>query len=347
MRRTLQISLLMAGALAPAIGVLGASGATSNTGLGIRLGEVPANLASDPRAQEYIIDHVAPGTTIKRRIVVTDDTDQSLQVALYTGPARIQNGLFDPLAPGATSDLTRWSSVAPNQLNLQARQEAPAEVTIAVPSNAADGERYGVVWASLPPSAPPGGGVAVVNRVGVRIYLSVGNGPAPLVDFKIDSLQARRLPNGQPEVWAQVHNTGGRALDMTGSLILQNGPGGTTAGPFPAKLGTTLGIGQTEPVTVLLDPKLPAGPWDAVITLQSDEVSHKAEARIVFPTAPNSVARPVTAKSLDKQRAILLPLALGLLLLVILGGLFWFFFIWRRRKDEDEEQRQARMAARR
>jgi hypothetical protein len=120
-------------------------------------------------------------------------------------------------------------------------------------------------------SAPiDGGGVIQVSRVGIRLYLSVGPGGPPAANFTIDSLKARRSPDGRPLVVAMVHNTGGRALDMNGPLQLLAGPGGLSAGPFPATLGVTLAIGDTEPVTIPLDKQLPAGPWNAQITLHSD-----------------------------------------------------------------------------
>jgi hypothetical protein len=80
-----------------------------------------------------------------------------------------------------------------------------------------------------------------------------------------------------------VHNTGGRALDMSGTLRISAGPGGLKAGPFPASLGTTLAIGDTEPVTILLDKQLPAGPWKARVDLHSGLVQRHAQATITFP----------------------------------------------------------------
>jgi hypothetical protein len=77
---------------------------------------------------------------------------------------------------------------------------------------------------------------------------------------------------------------------MNGTLRLLAGPGGLTGGPFPAALGTTLGVGDTEPVAIVLDKRLPAGPWDARITLRSglltrsessDHVSAAGESRPV------------------------------------------------------------------
>jgi hypothetical protein len=90
-------------------------------------------------------------------------------------------------------------------------------------------------------------------------------------------------------VVAAVHNTGGRALDMNGSMELRNGPGGLNAGPFPASLGITLPIGATEPVTIALDKALPNGPWDARITLRSGLLEETATANLTFPGPGSSV----------------------------------------------------------
>ena len=86
---------------------------------------------------------------------------------------------------------------------------------------------------------------------------------------------------------ATVHNTGGRALDMNGTLRLLDGPGGLSAGPFPAALGTTLGIGDTEPVTVVLDSSCPLvrGTPDHVEQRAADRSAH---AGITFPATGTS-----------------------------------------------------------
>ena len=101
----------------------------------------------------------------------------------------------------------------------------------------------------------------------------------------IDWLTAERSPEGRPTVVAAVHNTGGRALDLSGTLQLSAGPAGSSAGPFPADLGTTVAVGDTEPVTIVLDQSLPAGPWDAEITLRSGLLANSAQATITFPVA--------------------------------------------------------------
>lgn len=270
--------------------------AASSGGLSIRLVEAPTALRNDPRAHIYIIDHVSAGTVLHRKIEVRDTSNQPLSASLYVGGASISNGAFTPADKGAPSEIGSWSTVNPTGVSLQPQQSAQAEVTITVPKGTPDGERYGVIWAELPSTGS--GPVKAVNRVGVRIYLSVGLGGSPKYDFAIDELQARRAKDGTPIVSASVRNTGGRALDMSGQLSLTDGPGGLSAGPFPATLGTTLGIGQTEPVTIALSKAITNGPWKATLSLTSDLVRHTATAEITFP-APGQSSAPVKAKPAD------------------------------------------------
>ncbi|MBK5306409.1 MAG: peptidase [Frankiaceae bacterium] len=316
--------LLVAGALAPATVAFAADGPG---GVSISLAEAPTSRRADPRASIYIIDHVKPGTTITRKLLVTDKSTGPLNVALYSSAASIRDGEFFPAAGHEPNELSTWTTVSTPTISLQAGASQPITTTIAVPAKASAGERYGVVWAEIASSATTG--VKQVNRVGIRIYLSVGPGGEPPSDFTVDTLQANRLPDGTPVVYALVHNTGGRALDMSGSMRLTNGPGGLSAGPFTAKLGTTLGIKDTEPVTVLLDKALPAGPWLARIDLQSGLTKRAATATLTFPdagAAPAVTAAPVTlTQSASKNGLPLLPILgtaggiglVGLLALVV------------------------------
>jgi hypothetical protein len=252
--------------------------------LGVQLLDVPVAEAADPRARLYIVDHVNPGTVIHRRIEVSNTTASTMPVVLYPAAATIGNGLFVGAAGHTPNDLSTWTSVNPGASEVPVGGHVTAIVTIAVPRDASPGEQYGVVWAETRSTPPAGGGITEVSRVGVRIYLSVGRGGPPPSKFTIESLTARRTPNGQPMIVATVHNSGGLALDMYGTLQLSAGPGGLRAGPFRANLGVTLGIGDTEPVTIVLDKRLPAGPWDALVTLHSGLITNRAQATITFPT---------------------------------------------------------------
>jgi hypothetical protein len=340
--RRLLASLAVAGAfVAPAIPAYSAagpaaSGSNKHPGLGIQLLEAPTSLADDPRAHIYIIDHLAPGTVIHRKVQVNNGTSDPLDISLYAAGSEIKNGLWSPLSGHQQDELSQWTTVEPSSLHLNPGESAVVQSTISVPADASAGERYAVVWAES--QIPGTGPVHEVARVGVRVYLSVGQGGGPPTDFRIDSLSAARTKDGRPEVLAQVHNVGGRAIDLSGSLKLTDGPGALTAGPFPAKLGTTLAPGQSEPVTVILDKSLPAGPWTARIGLQSDLIKRAAKATITFPSGDGVVGPPVKAVPvpLTKNRHVLVPLAILLIVLAAIALLLW---LWRRRRrDEDDDQ---------
>ena len=327
--------LAVAGAIAPATGALGQTSQPAQPQIGIRLLEAPVSLQNDPRAQVYIIDHVAPGATFSRKVAVSSTADSPVQVQLYSGSATINGGSFNGEPVGQTNDLSTWITVSPSSVTIPPHGEVTATVTIAVPQNASSGERYAVVWAQ-PPESTGNGGISVINRVGIRVYLSVGTGAAPPIDFTINSLTAARNASGIPYVTAQVHNTGGRALDLTGTLALTNGPGGTSAGPFPAKLGTTLGIGQTEPVTIPLARNIPSGPWLATITLTSDQVTHAAAATITFPTVAGETSAPVLAVAVHHRNASFWAAAVIAVIVLAAVGLL-ILLLWRRRKEDDED----------
>ena len=94
--------------------------------------------------------------------------------------------------------------------------------TIVVPALASAGERYGVIWAEVR-SGNASTGIVTVNRVGIRVYLSVGEGGAPPSSCVIRTLAGARAGDGAPVVEALVANTGGRALDLRSGLITGSG----------------------------------------------------------------------------------------------------------------------------
>jgi hypothetical protein len=277
-------------------------------GIGVQLLEVPLAEAEDPRARIYIIDHLHPGTTIHRRIEISNTTSSTVHIVAYPAAATISQGAFVGAAAHTPNELSTWTSVLPGAFEVAPDGHAIATVTIAVPRNAPGGEQYGVVWAETRSPAPAGGGITQISRVGIRLYLSIGPGGAPASDFTIESLTGQRSADGQPELVASVHNTGGRALDMSGTLQLSAGPGGLSAGPFAANLGTTLAIGATEPITIMLDKQIPDGPWHALVTLRSGLLQRSAQATISFPATRTS-----------RSPYLIVIIVVGLVLLLLMG----------------------------
>jgi hypothetical protein len=265
-------------------------------GIGLRLVEAPVAAKDDPRARIYIVDHLAPGAVIERRVEVSNSTTSDHQIALYSSAATIEDGVFVGAEGNTANDLSRWTTVTPGTVDIAGGDKLTAVVKVTVPDDAAPGEQYGVVWAEAR-SDPAAGGVIQVSRVGIRLYVSVGSGAPPAPDFTVEALTPARSSEGEPMVTATVRNTGGRALDVTGTLMMSNGPGGLSAGPFPAELNTTLTVGDTKNIAITLDERLPAGPWDAVVALESGVTERRGEATITFPEAGEAAAVATTTDS--------------------------------------------------
>ena len=92
-------------------------------------------------------------------------------------------------------------------------------------------------------------------RVGIRIYLAVGPGGVPPTAFTISAITGHRTRPGGPVIAAEVPNAGGRAVDLDGTPRLTGGPGGTSAGPYPAHRVVTIAPGQSSRVSFLPGPQ--------------------------------------------------------------------------------------------
>ncbi|HEV7887076.1 MAG TPA: DUF1735 domain-containing protein, partial [Acidimicrobiales bacterium] len=275
----------------------------------------------------YIIDHVPAGTTFSRGIEVSNGTDRDATIALYPAAATLQNGEFVPASGKTGNELSKWITIEPASLAIPKGGKATAKVTVAVPGDAIPGERYAVALAELPP--PPGQGlVGLASRVGIRVYLSVGPGNEPPTDFDLKTFEPIST-DGKPGVSIHSCNTGGRAIDLGGSIKLAGGPGGISAGPFDSTQPATVSPGDCQDLKILLDPKLPRGPWNATAALRSGTREKTATATITFPN-PGEKAKPVPAKTAGAKGSPFLPVAAALILATGLAA----FALSRRRRRE-------------
>lgn len=301
----------------------------------VRLVDVPASLVNDTRARHYIIDNLQPGAIIRRHVEVKNTSDEPAGVVLYPGSASIKHGSFIGTLGRRRTELTSWTSLGRTRLEVPAHSTASTSVTIRVSKDAAPGERYGVVWAQM--SGVHGPGVALVNRAGVRVYLSVGGHNPPPTKFGVDTMTAERDGAGRAIVRARVHNTGGRALDLGGTLNLTKVTGSINAGPYPVQLGTTLAPGQSESVTVPVTDQVANGPWKATLHLNSGLYEETYSARITFPDHAGH-APPARAHAVADGRSLAFyGGAAGL----VLAGAILPVMVLRRRKNARTGHRES------
>jgi hypothetical protein len=280
---------------------------------GIRLADMPLDEADNPRAYRYIIDHLNPGTTIHRRVQVANLTPLAARITLYPDAAIIRDGSFIGDVGQTRSYLTTWITMSRHSVSLAPHARAMVTVTIQVPRTASPGNLYGVIWAQETGLGKTSTGVNVieVNRVGIRIYLSIGPGGPPPVNFDITSIRGTRSAHGQFLVVAQVHNTGGQAIDTVGTLKLTDGPGGLSAGPYKEQ-AVTLAPGQSQPITVVMPKEMPKGSWLATIDETSGITQRSAQATINFYPAPP-----------NRRLYLILAVVLIVLLLLAAGLAVW------------------------
>lgn len=256
--------------------------------IGIRQVEIPSSQAGNPRDEEYIVDNPAPGAVVTRKFEVVNLGPTPVRVTVYPAAATISGGTFQGAASDTQNEMTSWVSVSRSALTLAPHRGADLLATIRVPGNAPSGEQYGVIWAQE--ASRGAGSVMLVSRVGIRIYLSVGPGGSAPPDFTLGTPVASRTSAGVPFVRVPVHNTGGTAVDVTGTLQLTGGPGGVSAGTFRAEAADTLAPGQSYPDTFVLRPKLPDGPWQASFTMVSGLVTKTETVTLDFSGAPATAA---------------------------------------------------------
>jgi hypothetical protein len=264
-------------------------GTGPHAGIGIRLLPVPGSTPGGLRARLYIIGHLAPGSVIRREFQVVNLGNQPVHLLVYPAAATIAHGSMQ-FAPGHIPDeMTTWVRISQPAVSLAPHGTATLTATIAVPRDAPDGEQYGVIWAEQDKRVP--GNILLASRVGIRLYLSVGSGSAPTTAFTLGIPAVRRTPGGSPVIQVPVHNTGGLALDIRGTLQLAHGPGGAQAGPFSAASVLTLAPGQSSPDRFTLSSRLAGGPWQATFTMVSGPLTRTETATLTFPAAPAPAAR--------------------------------------------------------
>ena len=304
MRRLLgTITLAAVAGAAPAIGSAVATAAvhphTSPVQqFGVRLVDVPVSEADNPRALRYIIDDLPTGTTVHRRILVQNHEERTAHFIVYPDAAHISDELFTGDAGETRSELTGWISVQHPMVTLGPGASVMDMVTIGVPPGATRGEHYGVIWVQQTADVRGANGFQIkeVDRVGIRIYLAVGQGGTLPTNFAITSITGHLSAKGQPSILADVDNTGGRAVDLGGTARLTAGPGGTSAGPFPAKQIITLAPGQSGTMSFTPPKTLPHGPWQAKVIVVSGLTTSTGTQTIQFgPLVASSAGLPVMA----------------------------------------------------
>lgn len=184
--RSLRFTLLIA-LFSCAIPISANAGEPTSVGsVGIRIAQIPAAVAEEPLAGSYIISRLQPGISLTQRLEVFNTSTQEIKVSIYPGLATFKNNKFLIGEGRNGNELTSWTKLSPNILVLKPGATQYFNMTISPPADALSLQQFGVIWAEVQ-GAPNASGITAVSRVGIRMYVPVGNAPNISIGYQVTS----------------------------------------------------------------------------------------------------------------------------------------------------------------
>jgi len=144
--------------------------------VGIRIAQIPAALANEPLAGSYIISRLQPGVALEQRLEVFNTSTQEIKVSVYPGLATFKNKKFLIGNGRDGNDLSSWTKLSFTSVTLKPSTSQYFTMIISPPADALSLQQFGVIWAEVQ-GAPNSAGITAVSRVGIRMYIPVGNAP--------------------------------------------------------------------------------------------------------------------------------------------------------------------------
>jgi len=198
----LAISVLLS-TLAPAIAMAESSG----------IGGKPANPDSaNPRTKTIFVKTMEPGTTVTDAVAVTNNTDTTRTILVYsTDSVNSSGGAFAcAQAVDAHLNVGKWITLSQTSVDVPANMTMNVPFTITTPTNAEPGEENGCIVLQEKKDATIQGGIALNFRTAIRVAILTPGTIYKSVDtLSIDVLSQRNKVIISPT----VKNTGNVSLD--------------------------------------------------------------------------------------------------------------------------------------
>lgn len=139
-----------------------------NKTLAVQDGAVGKGLTLAPLRSEL---EIAPGTSLTSELMITNSTDKPMVASLTAEEFSVINQQYD-YAFDAESDLAKWATFNPVEVNLAVGESKKVQFTIGVPLSAEPGGRYLSLFASTDIKTSDGG-VNSRQRVASLLYITV------------------------------------------------------------------------------------------------------------------------------------------------------------------------------
>ncbi|HVF75962.1 MAG TPA: hypothetical protein VM938_13030 [Acidimicrobiales bacterium] len=235
---------------------------------------------AEARDRSYVVRTVEPGAEFSDRLLAVNLTDKPIELDVAPVDATITgDGQF---APGtATQADGRWLTVTPARVRVPARGTTPVSVRVKVPADAAEGDHIAAVVAQKAGPPTGSGNVQLVQRVGVRVYLTVQSaaGESGRTGGLARTFEFKDLRWAGDAFEVDVQNTGDLLVEPLGTLtISRGGLDGSTDLPV---LGT---VPPREQRTFKVPPPKPLEPgtYDARMKLRLVQGGADQERSLTF-----------------------------------------------------------------
>ncbi|MDX1659026.1 MAG: hypothetical protein R3343_09420 [Nitriliruptorales bacterium] len=287
------------------------------------------------RRSSYLIHDVSPGDVLEDRVEVVNLTNAPIQLLVESVDATLNaDGAFAPAGPGTRREAGAWIELERNSLEIAPLGAESVGVTITVPSTAPAGDHVAaIVVQREDPDLQ--GNVRVVNRVGVRVYLTVGGGGPLSRDFSIAGFRWAGTPTDlQFEV--EIVNTGQLLVEPAGTIEVSRD--GTTV--LRHEMPVLGGVPRQESrrLMISLPGELAGGTYVTDVDLQTWQGDAEDSAQTSFVLDADSLAGASEGEA--DPFAGRGPWLSGALLTFMITFLIVGFFalpLLRRKREQDED----------
>lgn len=187
-----------------------------------RLSIYPTNFKEDdPKTRSWFILEFSPGQTQLSEVTVENKSGEAVSLEIYAVDATSnKDGAFTLFPKGTKEDAGGWINLDRDNLELAAHSKMTVPFSISVPRLATPGDHVaGIAIEPKSKAVPPSSGVSVVQRLGVRVYLTVKGERIKRLEIS-DLKVVGALGGGQ--LAYSLSNLGNTNLPVSGNLVVRS-----------------------------------------------------------------------------------------------------------------------------
>lgn len=204
-------------------------------------------------------------------------------------------------AGSLAESVTSWVTLNPASLTVPAHGSAEVRYSVTVPSGAAEGTHWGVIFFESGAANPPTPGKTLATfkvRVGYALYVNVGRGSS---DGRIVGIVgAETRPGLQYQFAIQYLNSGNLVSLLNGNVEVRDSSGDTVVS-IPITRVVAL-PGSIRLIKAAMVGPLPPGDYNALVVLDASNQSTEVAGQYGFHLATGLSAPPAPATSGQSPR---------------------------------------------